>query len=102
MHLKPDTLTEALEHDRFAIVVVKVEDNGTELLMGHVPIEISSFLYHFLKKDTSNCIRANVTGKRMREIGLVVPASFEAYTKSIKDAITLDKEMAKRKEMFPR
>ena len=36
----------------------------------------------------------------MREIWLVVPASFEAYTKSKKDAITLDKEMAKRKEMF--
>ena len=30
-----------------------------------------------------------------------MPASFEAYTKrSKKDAITLDKEMAKRKEMF--
>ena len=36
----------------------------------------------------------------MREMGLVVPASFETYTKSKKDAITLDKEMAKRKEMF--
>ena len=36
----------------------------------------------------------------MREIGLVVPASFVAYTKSKKDAITLDKEMVKRKEMF--
>ena len=30
-----------------------------------------------------------------------MPASFEAYTKrSKKNAITLDKEMAKRKEMF--
>ena len=29
-----------------------------------------------------------------------MPASFEAYTKSKKDAMTLDKEMAKRKEIF--
>ena len=65
-----------------------------------MPIEISSLLYHFLKKGTSNCMRAKVTGKKMREIGLVVPTSFEAYTKSKKDAITLDKELAKRKEMF--
>ena len=33
LHPKPDTSTEALEHDRFAIAVVKVEDNGTELLV---------------------------------------------------------------------
>ena len=36
----------------------------------------------------------------MREVGLVVPATFEAYAKDRKVAITLDKELAKRKAMF--
>ena len=36
----------------------------------------------------------------MREVGLVVPATFEAYAKDKKVAITLDKELAKRKAMF--
>ena len=26
-----------------------------ECLVGHVPIEISSFSYHFLREDRSNC-----------------------------------------------
>ena len=46
--------------------------------------------FHFLQKDESNFIRAKTTGKRMRE----------AYEKDRKVAITLDKELAKRKAMF--
>ena len=56
--------------------------------------DISSMLYHFLNKDADNFIWARVTDKRMREIGLVVPAIYGAYSKNQKDAIIFDRELA--------
>ena len=41
-----------------------------EWLVGHVRIEISSLLYHFLREDKSNSIKVKVIGKRKREFGL--------------------------------
>ena len=38
-----------------------------------------------------------VTGKRKREVGLVVPAKFNALTKDKKIAEVLDRELSKRK-----
>ena len=59
----------------------KTTDNDEEMLVGQVPIEISSLFYHFLK-DQNNIIKLRVIEKRIREVGLVVPASFEAYTET--------------------
>ena len=41
-----------------------------------------------------------VTGMRKREVGLVVPAKFSAFTKTKCIAIKLDEELKKRKEML--
>ena len=78
--------------------VFKISENSEEMLVGHAPMEISSLLYHFFNKDADNFIRARLTGKRMREVGLVVPATYEAYSKNQKDAIIFDQELAKRRE----
>ena len=69
-------------------------------LVGHLPAEISSLCYHFLAQNADNEINAEITGKRRREVGLVVPAklSFETYNK--KCAEILETELLKRKAKF--
>ena len=47
-------------------------------LVGHVSVELSSLIYHFLNARSENRMTVEVTGKRKREVGLVVPAKFNA------------------------
>ena len=58
----PDKRKGALIYDEFAIGVYK--DEKCSLLVGHLPIEISSLTYHFLKKSSENKIIVKITGKR--------------------------------------
>ena len=46
---------EALEYDKYAMGIFKTNQDE-ECLVGHVPIKISSLLYHFLWEDKSNKI----------------------------------------------
>ena len=69
-------------------------------LVGHHPIEISSLMYHFLSESTANGIEGIVNGKRMREVGLVVPAKYTAFTKDLKTAQILLSELTKKKEKY--
>ena len=66
--------------------------------MGHVPIELSSLLHYFLEADDKNHLICQVTGKRKREVGLVIPTKYFAYTKMKRIAETLDREIKKYKE----
>ena len=94
----PDKREKALSYDEFAIGVYK--DEKCSLLVGHLPIEISSLSYHFLKKSSENKIIVKITGKRVREIGLVVPANFVYITKDKNCSIILENELEKRKTLF--
>lgn len=58
---------EAKDYDKYAVGVYK-----ENLLVGHIPIEISSLCFHFLNHKVENKIKAFITGKGHREIGLVV------------------------------
>ena len=49
---------EAKDYNKFAIGVYK-----GDLLVGHVPIEISSLCYHFLHNNKQNMLTTIVTGK---------------------------------------
>ena len=69
-------------------------------LIGYAPLELSSLLYHFLNSDQKNFIRATVTGKRKREIGLVVSAKYDCYTKDKRTFSVLDEEIKKRKTKY--
>ena len=89
----PDKREEALSYDEFAISVYKDEN--------HLPIEISSLPYHFLKKSSENKTIVKIMGKRQREIGLVVPATFVYITKDKNCSIILETALEKRKTFFP-
>ena len=69
----------------------------SEQLIGHIPIEISQLMNYFLEAATTNTMTAVVTGKRKREIGLVVPAKYVAYTENHKHAQILIKNCLKSK-----
>ena len=69
-------------------------------MVGHVPVEFSSLLYHFLQASAENCMNVEVIGKRKRDVGLVVPARYNAFTRNKKIAMVLDKERAKRKKVY--
>ena len=90
-----DDRSEALQYDKFAIGTYKKNEEGMEELVGHVPIELSSLLYHFLSEGPDNHLAIEVTGKRKREVGLVVPAKFTALTKDKRVAMVLDEEKEK-------
>ena len=99
LEVKPDMRNEARDHDPYAMGIYMINADEEEQLVGHVPIEISSLLYHFLNHGDS-IVRVKVTGPRRNEKGLVVPGMYELYTKCKNDAVILDKELIKRKERF--
>ena len=53
-----------------------------------------------LKKSSENKIIVKITGKKEREIGLVVPANFVYITKDKNCSIIMEAELEKRKTLF--
>ena len=96
----PDKREEALSYDEFAIGVYK--DEKCILLVGHLPIKISSLSYHFLKKSSENKIIVKNTEKREKEIGLVVPANFAYITKDKNCSIILKTKLENKKNIVSR
>ena len=84
----PKKRGEALSYNEFAIGVYK--DENCRLLVGL--IKISRLSYYFLKKSSENKIILKITGKREREIGLVVSANFVCITKDKSYSIILEAE----------
>ena len=99
---QPDERKEALDYDKYAVGIFKQheEDISKLSLVGHVLVELSKLLNHFLKADRGNCIYVEVIGKRKREVGLVVPAKFSARIKCSQTAKVLDEQLLKMKEQF--
>ena len=91
-----NTYTSAIEYDKYAIGIFKKQ----EKLVGHIPIELSQLIYHFLNESNENFIEASVSGKRKREIGLVVPAKYVAFTKSKRMANILQSELKNKKGKY--
>ena len=101
----PDDQPESLEYDKFAVGIYKIKEKEKDMeeqkeLAGHVPVELSSLIYHFWNASSENRITVEVTGKRKREVGLVVRAKFNALTKDKKTARVLDKELFKMKTRY--
>ena len=94
---KPDSRTEALTYDKYALGVYKhVEDK--EHLVGHLPIELSQLLNNFLSTGgtsggNTNHFTAEVIGKRKRENGLAVPSKYRATTNDKKFAEILERKL---------
>ena len=96
----PDDRPEALEYDKFAVGIYKIKEKEQKELIGHVPVELSSLIYHFSNASSGNRMTTEVTGKCKREVGLVASAKFNALTKDKKTAKVLDKELFKRKTRY--
>ena len=98
--VQPDNRDEAQENDKYAVGIYKKNHDGSKELVGHAPVEFSSLLYHFLQASAENCINVEVIGKRKCEVGLVVPAKYNAFTRNKKIAMVLDEELAKHKKLY--
>ena len=78
---QPDNRDEAQENYKYAVGIYKKNDDGSKELVGHAPVEFSSLSYRFLQASAENCINVEVTEKRKREVGLVVPARYNAFAR---------------------
>ena len=82
---------------RNLIGIYKTEEER-ETLVGHAPIELSLLLFYFLQNNTENMLHVFVTGKRYREIDLVIPGCYRALTKSKQTAKILQEQLEKKKK----
>ena len=94
---RKDPREEVLEYDKYAIGIFKEQE---EELVGHIPIELSQLIYHFLNESNENFAEASVIRKRMREIGLVVPAKYGAFTKTQRTTNILHSELKNKKAKY--
>jgi len=69
------------------------QPDAKKTLAGHVLIELSRLLKNVLEANAENRLFAQVTGKRKREVGLVVPAKFTAFTTELRIARILNREL---------
>ena len=94
---EPDNQDEAQENDKYAVGIYKKNADASKELVGHAAVVFSGLLCYFLQASAENCINAEVIGKRKREVGLVVLAKYNAFTRNKKITMVLDEELAKRK-----
>ena len=79
---RKDSRQDAAEYEKHAIGVFKSKGQ----LVGHMPIELSNLTDYFLGNTDESSVSAIVDGQRKREVGLVVPANYSAFTKDLKTA----------------
>ena len=91
-----DDREETKEYDKYAVGLYK-----KDILVRHMPIEISSLCFRFINEDPRNKIKALTTGKRQREIGLVVPAKLIFITNNKRFSEVLENKLVKWKNKFP-
>ena len=93
LQCEEDTRAEAKEYDANAIGVYVIKADANKTLAGHVTIELSHLLSYFLQANAENQLVAQVTGKRKREVGLVVPAKMTAFIPELRNAKILEREL---------
>ena len=80
--------------------LVTRQSDAMKILAGHVPIELSHLLKNFLKAEAGNKLCEQVTGKRKREVGLVVLAKFTTLTSELRIARILERELTAQAEKY--
>ena len=93
---KKNNREEALSHNKHSVGVFK--NDGT--LIGHIPIELSGLIDYFMESTQENFVLNLVIGPRKREVGLVVPTKFSAFTKDKKIETILSDEILKIKTKY--
>ena len=59
-----------------------------------------NLMKNFIEAKASNKLLTRVTGKRKREVGLVVPAKFTAFTEELRIAQILERELKSRAKKY--
>ena len=98
---KNDKREEAKAYDDFAVGLYKDGKDSSscsDVLVGHVPIELSHLVCTFLNAQDSNESDAEVIGKRTLENGLVVPAIYSLRTRNKNISDVLNRELQAIKE----
>ena len=67
-------------------------------LVGHVPMELSFFIFTFHQAHSENKVQVKVTGARRLRNGLVVQGSFKTRTTSRAIATKFEEEIIRLKE----
>jgi hypothetical protein len=93
LYAKPDNREEARNADPYVVGIYL----PCETLIGHVPIEISQLMYHFLEAHPDNRLMVKINGKRRKEVGLVLPAKYMMYTANKEIAEVLNSQLIKLK-----
>ena len=70
------------------------------VLVGHIPMELSFLLRCFLDSDEENGMLVEVTGHRMRENRLVGPCRYRASIRNLKISEILHKEIKKAAGLY--
>ena len=99
LNCRKDYREEAKEYDENAIGVYKKTEEE-DLLVGHIPIKLSKLMNQYLGADSSNRLVATISGKRKRELCLVVPAKFKCISMKKKVAQILHEELIKKKGKY--
>ena len=100
---KNDKREEAKAYDDFAVGLYgKDSSGGSDVLVGHVPIELSRLVCTFLNAEDSNEGDAEVIEKRTAENGLVAPAinSLRTRNKNISDVLIRELQAIKEKVKY--
>ena len=77
---------------------VRVYQNQNNLLVSHIPIELSSQIHYFFETDEGNFLELKVIRKRKQEVRLAVPVLFIAYSTKKSMVITLHKELTEQRK----
>ena len=91
-----DDREKAKEYDKYDVGLYK-----KDILVGHIPIEISSLCFYFINQDPVNKAKALTTGKRQREIVLVASAKLIFITNNKRFSEILENGLVKQKNKFP-
>ena len=95
LYCRKDNRPEALEFDKHAVGVFE-----EDILVGHVPVEVPRIISYFLQANGTNEVKVEVTGKRKREIGLIVPGKYYARTETKRIAKILGEQLQRIKEKY--
>ena len=102
LEYKHNTCEEAILYDEFAVGIYSSSRIEKEIIVGHLPIELSFLLCKFLSQEDCS-LEFSPMGQTFLEDGLVVQGKYVAYSKSkrIIDILykELDKKVARHKHM---
>ena len=96
---QPENWDDAQENDKYVVGIYKKKRWLIKIIHWWCAGWVFKPIVSLLQANAENCINTEVIGKRKREVGLVVPTKYNAFTKNKKIAMVLNKELAKHKKL---